>query len=405
MSRPRVLLALTVYNGRAVVPAALTSVAGLSHAIADIDVLVLDDASPEPGFSAEVERLCQRLGHGYYRSPRNLGIPRNVNLGLLAALDGGYDYVIISNSDVIYSTMAVDQLVLTAQTDARIGSVTAWSTNVSIYSIPNSAPNDHLQHQAVTDEVGEALRDDFGSVAVDIPAGISFAMLIPTPVLRVVGIMDPVFGRGYCEETDWSRRSVEAGFRLTLGIGAFVYHAGGGSTEAAGLLQPGQTTVPGNEAIIDMRYPDFRSVVGEFFDAGTMPDLNARALEAIIGRASREHGYRLAVGLRPQSSNSGDPHTRTIGDRNGAAGALDIDVVLHGHRSSSAAVTTSVAGFTSTFTTSADQAAEMIRTAHGVPLSVDVFDIGVPAETFARLVAGDDGATDIQTHRNYPARV
>lgn len=392
MSRPRVLLALTVYNGRAVVPAALTSVAALSQEVADIDVLVLDDCSPEPGFSEEVERQCHQLGHQYYRSPRNLGIPRNVNLGLLQAMDGGYDYVIISNSDVIYSEMAVDQLVLTAQTDSRIGSVTAWSTNVSIYSIPNASPNEYLKYQTVTNDVGTALSDAFGTTAVDIPAGISFAMLIPTPVLRVVGVMDPVFGRGYCEETDWSRRSVEAGFRLTLGIGAFVYHAGGGSTEAAGLLQTGQTTVPGNERIIDMRYPDFRSVVGEFFDSGIMPGLQRQALEAIIGCSSEEHGYRLRIGLAPAR-----PADET--DR-----AVAIDVQLHGSSQAAANVTTTAAGFTSSFDTSAEQAAGMIRNTYGSPLSIDIFDIGIPAERFAYAVAGDD-ATSINTHRNYPARV
>lgn len=388
------LVALTVYNGRAVVPAALTSVAALSQDVADIDVLVLDDCSPEPGFSEDVERQCRRLGHRYYRSPRNLGIPRNVSLGLLAAIDGGYDYVVISNSDVIYSAMAVDQLVLTAQSDARIGSVTAWSTNVSIYSIPNVAPNDHLGDQSVTNEVGAALRDTFGTTAIDIPAGISFAMLIPTPVIRVVGIMDPVFGRGYCEEIDWSRRSAEAGFRQTLGVGAFVYHAGGGSTEAAGLLQPGQTTVPANERILDMRYPDFRSVVGEFMSSGVMADMNQRALESIIGRAVSTHGYRLAVGLRPR-------RVEDDADR-----AVRVDVALSGPGQSVAEVRITVAGFTSSFSMDAAQAATLVRTSHGAPISADVFDVGVPSEQFARSIVGDsDNAGPIHTHRNYPAHV
>ena len=45
----------------------------------------------------------------------------------------------------------------------------------------------------------------------------------------------------------------------------------------------------------------------------------------------------------------------------------------------------------------------MIRTAHGMPLAVDVYDIGVAAEQFAHAIAGD-GAT-VNSHRNYPARV
>ena len=398
MSRPRVLLALTVYNGGDVVAAALESVARLDTAVADVDVLVLDDCSPEPGFSEQIERHCERLGHQYYRSPRNLGIPRNVNLGLLAAIDGDYDHVIISNSDVVYSRCSVDQLVLTAQTDSRIGSVTAWSTNVSIYSIPNAAPNDHLPDQATTDEVGAALRSHFGATAVDIPAGISFAMLIPVPVLRVVGIMDPIFGRGYCEETDWSRRSLAAGFRLTLGIGAFVYHRGGASNEPAGLLGAGESTVPANERIIDLKYPTFRDEVAEFGATGTMGRLHLEAIGAIIGAASERHGHRVSVGLcppRPVDSSQSGPD----GDR-----PVSIDVRLDGPGRGHAQATIEFAGFRSTHAAGHQEAADTLRNVYGVPRSVDVYDIGVPPEQFARSIAGDDEAL-ITNHRNYPAHV
>src|SRR6266699_578429 len=102
MPRARALLAITVYNGRDFVPRCLQSTKSISTEVADLDVLVLDDASPEPGWSEELELLCSSLSVGYYRSPRNLGIPRNVNLGLLRARYADYDYVIVSNSDVIY---------------------------------------------------------------------------------------------------------------------------------------------------------------------------------------------------------------------------------------------------------------------------------------------------------------
>ncbi|WP_258691363.1 glycosyltransferase family 2 protein [Xanthomonas oryzae] len=102
MDRPRILHCITVYNGRAFVPAAIKSALRLDQQEAQIDVLVLDDASPEPGWSEELSAFCKERGVMYYCTPRNLGIPRNVSLGMLTAVKRGYDYVVISNSDVLY---------------------------------------------------------------------------------------------------------------------------------------------------------------------------------------------------------------------------------------------------------------------------------------------------------------
>lgn len=168
MPRPRLLLAITVYNGRSFVPRCVRSAQQLRATDVDIDVLVLDDASPEPGFSDELRALCDELAVGCYRTPRNLGIVRNVNLALLRARESGYDYVVVSNSDVVYPANFVDQLVAVARSDDTIGSVTAWSNNVSIYSVPNDDPDRHLGDQAVVDEVSAALTGEFGTEAIDI---------------------------------------------------------------------------------------------------------------------------------------------------------------------------------------------------------------------------------------------
>jgi GT2 family glycosyltransferase len=387
MTRPRVLLAITVYNGRAVVERALQSAATLSQDVADIDVLVLDDCSPEPGFSDDVARWCDQYGHRCYRSPRNLGIPRNVNLALLTAMDGDYDHVIISNSDVVYGANTVDQLVLAARSDPRIGAITSWSTNVSLYSIPNRDPDAHLGEQAHTDAVATALAAEFGPQVLDIPAGISFAMLIPVPVVRVVGLMDPVFGRGYCEETDWSRRCLAAGYRLVLGLGAFVYHAGGGSTVEAGLLAPGATTVAANERIIDMRYPDFRSDVDVFYSSGELQTLQRRAVDTIIADTVGRNGYRVAVGLRP------------VRDERPPDRSACVDVVIDGDH---AVASVDALGFGEVIDGPAVEVAALVRDRFGEPTAVELFDVGpAPSLTAELLAAGGE----ITHHRNYPARV
>ncbi|WP_369930783.1 glycosyltransferase family 2 protein [Xanthomonas sp. NCPPB 2632] len=295
MAKPKILHCITVYNGRAFVPAAIESALRLDQTDAEIDILILDDASPEPGWSEELAAFCKERGVMYYRTPRNLGIPRNVSLGMVTALKRGYDYVVISNSDVIYPPHLMAAM-LPVAAQPGVGSVTAWSNNVSIYSLPNLDPNRHLASQPVVDWLHATLNGHFGDAAMDIPAGISFCILIPISVVKDVGIMDPCFGRGYCEETDWSLRSLAAGYRICLAPGSFVFHHGRGSNLDAGIVSPNATTVPGNEAIIDLRYPQFRSQVESFIHSGILARAHADALGHIVRSAAQRFGYSLEVG-------------------------------------------------------------------------------------------------------------
>jgi GT2 family glycosyltransferase len=317
-ARSRVLLAITVYNGRAFVGDALRSAAAISTANHDLDVLVLDDHSPDPGWSAELARLCADLDIRYYCSPRNLGIPRNVNLGLLTAQAEGYTHVVIANSDVLFPANLVDAMVPACESEERIASVTAWSNNASIYSIPNDDAARFLATQEVVDWLSSVLGDAHGAEVFDAPAGISFCIMIPLWAVNEVGLMDPVFGRGYCEETDWSRRSLAMGYRCTVAKGVFVYHAGKGSNESAGLIRPGATTVDEHELIVDMRYPTFRDEVGWYMASGTLERHHDEAVYAICRAAAREHGYAVEVSYLASGTSHPELPTVII-DPSGAA--------------------------------------------------------------------------------------
>ena len=258
-----------------------------------------------------------------------LGIPRNVNVGLLRAVDAGYDYVLIANSDVLFGAQTVDRMVEVLATDDKIGSATAWSNNVSIYSLPNDDPDKHLSNQAFVDWVGDVMAGEFGSTAVDIPAGISFCILIPTQVVRVVGLMDPVFGRGYCEETDWTLRSQELGYRIALAPSAFVYHQGQGSNQDAGIIASGHTSVPAHERIVDLRYPLFREQVEGFCNSEILDLLWNSGRRAIMINAAREWGYRIEIGLSMQSGEP-NPGPRVTFER--VAGSLNPVAKFRGFR-------------------------------------------------------------------------
>jgi GT2 family glycosyltransferase len=330
VTRSRVLIAVLVYNGRAFVPRTLDSLAHLKASTVDhdVDVVVLDDASPEPGWTEELALLSRERGLGFYTSPRNLGIPRNMSLGLMLAEDESYNYVVILNSDVVVPANMVDAMVAAATSGPDIGTVTAWSNSSSIFSLPNEMADDVLSDQRVVDAVSAELRDEFGSTVIDLPTGVGMCLMIPTSVVREVGLFDPVFGRGYCEEVDWCRRAVAAGRRNVLALGTFVYHVGSATTRTAGLLAPGEKTVNVNEDIIDQRYPTYRAELQAWVDAGTLEPFVARGLARLVSTRARTDGHVLeASWLRRRGPDpSGDNRVRITVDPDGVGPLVEAEV-------------------------------------------------------------------------------
>jgi GT2 family glycosyltransferase len=294
--RQRVLVAVIVYNGRPFVPRALASIARLRHTSAhDVDVLVLDDASPDPGWSDELAHLCGQLGIGCYTSPRNLGIPRNMNLALLQCEAGGYDACVLLNSDVVVAESIVDRLVAVAQSastssDNPVASVTAWANDVSMFSLPNDDGELHLSHQSRLDRIAASLIDEFGDTAIDLPTGCGFCMYIPAEAIDAVGIMDPVFGRGYAEEVDWCCRATERGWKHVLAPSAFAFHMGSATNSAEGLLAKGMRTVSTNEALVDHRHPWYRGRLDDWSAINPLPELRTRALRRLLTDAAKQRG-------------------------------------------------------------------------------------------------------------------
>ena len=232
----RVLVALLVYNGEEFVGPCLNSLTRLESGAHSVDVLVLDDASPAPGWSERCCEMAYAMEFGYYRTPRNLGIPRNMNLGLLRAADAGYDAVVLLNADTIVPANMIPTLVRPLIQDPSISSVTAWSNNSSVYSIPNDDPDRLAELPEIINWVSERLDEEFGGEVIPIPSAVGFCMAIPASVIKDVGLMDPVFGRGYSEEIDWGLRSHALGYHSVLAPSCFVYHAGSGITKAEGII-------------------------------------------------------------------------------------------------------------------------------------------------------------------------
>jgi hypothetical protein len=175
------------------------------------------------------------------------------------------------------------------------GSITAWSNNVSIFSLPNADPDHHLTDEHAVGWVSRTLAERFRGFTLPIPVGVGCCLMVSTDVVREIGLFDPVFGRGYCEEVDLCLRAAAAGHPNVLALGTFVYHEGNASTKELGLLAPGHSTVVGHERIIDHRHPGYRQTVQQFLADDQLAVRRTEAISHVVCRGASEWGWSLAV--------------------------------------------------------------------------------------------------------------
>lgn len=95
--QPSVSVVLVTYNRASLLDATIGSI--LSQTMGDFELIIADDASPD-----RTQEVCQRWAASdsrirYQRRPENVGMPRNLNLGILASRG---KYVAILHDDDVY---------------------------------------------------------------------------------------------------------------------------------------------------------------------------------------------------------------------------------------------------------------------------------------------------------------
>lgn len=382
MPNRRYLLGILVYNGRDVVVPCLASAAQLSAP--NVDVVVFDDCSPSPGWSEELAELCRGHQIGYYRTPRNLGIPRNMSLAMRAGIAGGYDIVGLVNSDVILPANLCAVADTVFDSDDRIASVTPWSNNVSAFSLPMEGDDGLVADQEFVTEFSESLNSIHHERTLSVPTGVGYCLLITTTAIRSVGVMDPIFGRGYCEEVDWCQRVNAARLVNALSLGMYVYHAGSGTNRTEGLLAHGMTTVPEHESMIRWRYPDYLDRVREFLNEGTLDRLGQETLAEALQAMCRSRGYSLAISGTDLPTQAKD--------------ALVVLRTGHGELSS-----IRLGGLHARFPTGRYWQPELLQQTFGTPSRVVAYEPGSVAQTYvswARI-----HGIPVDDSRSYPGQI
>jgi GT2 family glycosyltransferase/glycosyltransferase involved in cell wall biosynthesis len=262
-ARGVVTIVIPAYRGEMATRACIDSV--LATIGPQDRIIVVDDASPEPGLARALHALAATGGiiriNSCAEAPgRNLGFPGAANAGLLAA--GGTDVVLL-NSDTLVFPGWLTRLREAAHAAPRIGTATPLSNDASIFTypepgVPAAMP---IPTEGAVLAVQAARAND--GVLVDAPTAHGFCMFIRAECLHETGLLrEDVFGQGYGEENDFCERARARGWRHVAVPGVYVAHQGGSSFGAARMHLLNR-----NAGLLEALHPDYHGRVADFISA------------------------------------------------------------------------------------------------------------------------------------------
>lgn len=314
-TRRAVDVIVPVYAGRDETAECLRSV--LDTVGREVEVIVVDDASPDPAIVRDLDALASSGRIRLVRNERNLGFTASVNRGM--AVNPEHDVVLL-NSDTRVSGNWLERLRAAAYREAGTATVTPWSDDGSIVSYRSAS----LAKPGTFDpaQIDRACAVACAGQSPEIPVGVGFCLFVRRDCLQQVGAFDEfAFTRGYGEETDFCLRAVAAGWRHRLAADVFVHHAGGRSfgRGKSALLERGGR-------IVNRRFPGYDRWIATTLRQdplrGFRRDLDEHRLAALSGR--------LVLLVTLESGGGVDRHLGERFERYRAAG--DIPVVLRPSR-------------------------------------------------------------------------
>ena len=157
------------------------------------------------------------------RNPERKGFVGSVNRGMA---ESDRD-VILLNSDTEVTPGWAEKLQEAAFSHPAIATVTPFSNNATIASLPRFAEVNALPAGWSADRFAALVERVSARERPRLPTGVGVCLYIKRKVLGRLGLFDEErFGLGYGEESEFCFRALKAGFLNVLDDATFIYHAG-----------------------------------------------------------------------------------------------------------------------------------------------------------------------------------
>ncbi|KAA8785643.1 glycosyltransferase [Paenibacillus amylolyticus] len=227
----------------------------LNTAEHEFRLFLINDCSPDN----RIEHYLESLNFSNIvkvSNDTNLGFVKTVNKGMSISNND----VILLNSDTIVTENWLSKLVQCAYSNERIATVTPFTNNGTICSVPNFGEDNEVPNGFTINRFAEMIEDISMRKYPQLPTAVGFCMYIKRSVLDEIGLFDDEsYSKGYGEENDFCCRATEYGYINVLDDATFVYHKGSMSFK-----DDKETLIVRNSEVLRKKYPYYFDRVNSF---------------------------------------------------------------------------------------------------------------------------------------------
>lgn len=254
---------IPVWNQRAFTEECLDSIK--TNTDGDYQIIIVDNAS-QPDTREYLERVkaSGELPLTLIRNEENLGFIKAVNQGLTASTA---QFVCLLNNDTLVTKGWLAEMISVAKSVPDIGIVNPSSNNLGQKPTAGESINKYAETFA-----------QCAGQYVEVGAAIGFCMLIKREVIDAIGFLDEIYGMGNFEDTDYSRKAVNKGYRCVRACGAYVYHR---ESSSFGKVKTFNEDFNRNKEIFEFRWgkPKRVAYILDRYDANIIKRLEIESLK------------------------------------------------------------------------------------------------------------------------------
>lgn len=250
----KISLILPIYNAYEDTKKCIESI--FKNTSVEFELILIDDKSSDSRISQLLDKYEDCPNVKVIRNKINQGFTKNVNLGLTQTKND----VILVNSDTMVTPRWIQKIIINAYSDDTIGTLTPFS-NASDISVPNMNENNEIPSFLDLHTMSFLIEKSSANGNLIAPTGNGFCLFIKRDTINDIGLFDDKnFDKGYGEESDFTMRAKDNGWKNVRNDSIFIFH----KRSASFSLNKTKELKKEHKQVLLKKYPDVFKLWEEF---------------------------------------------------------------------------------------------------------------------------------------------